>query len=458
MSILAIARNFNGNPNIVTMVTDDNLTAITTTGYWNLPTTVASVEQVQNGVWQWEPNDLVLINYSPELVGFFLFDPLNFSFDALAPNGGVADTLPSGEIFVGNAFNIATPVPMSGDIGIDNTGATAIQSGVIVNADVNASAAIAYSKLAALPSADILVGSAGNVATAVAMTGDIAISDTGVTAIQAGVIVNSEINAAAAIDFSKLATLAPANILVGSAGSVATSVAMSGDVTISDAGVTAIGAGVVVDANVNASAAIAFSKLASLPSADILVGSAGNVATAVSMSGDATLDNAGVLTIATGAVSGSKIANNAVDYAQLALEVSASATVALTAAQIKALYDTPVQLIAAPGVGKLVIIDSILWDIAFGTLQYTAGGVLAAQYGNAVHGLGPVASGTLDAASLNGVAASGFLSNDGIAGNLNVAASGSLNTAVYLSNQTADFATGDSTVNLYVRYRVVTPA
>ena len=107
------------------------------------------------------------------------------------------------------------------------------------------------------------------------------------------------------------------------------------------------------------------------------------------MSGDATLSNTGVLTIAAGAVSGSKIANNSVDYAQLAVDVAATATVTLTAAQIKALYDTPVQkLIAAPGSGKLILIDSILWDIAFGTLQYTAGGAIQAQYGNTVHGAG----------------------------------------------------------------------
>lgn len=195
-----------------------------------------------------------------------------------------------------------------------------------------------------------------------------------------------------------------------------------------------------------------------LSSGNIFVGNASNIATGVAMSGDGTLSNTGVLTIGAGAISGSKIANNAVDYAQLALDVGATTTVALTAAQIKALYDTPVLLVAAPGAGKLIIIDSILWDIAYGTTQYTAGGVLAAQYGNTVHGAGPVASGTLAAASLNAVAANGFLSNGGIAGGLNVTKTASLNTAVYLSNQTADFATGDSTANLYVRYRVVTPA
>ena len=155
-------------------------------------------------------------------------------------------TLPNGLIFVGNASNVATAVAMSGDITITNAGVTAIAAGVIVNADINAAAAIAFSKLAALPSAQILVGSAGNVATAVAMSGDVTISNAGVTAIAAGVIVNADISASAAIDFSKLAALTSGNILVGSAGNVATSVAMSGDITISNAGVTAIGAGKVL--------------------------------------------------------------------------------------------------------------------------------------------------------------------------------------------------------------------
>ena len=74
----------------------------------------------------------------------------------------------------------------------------------IVNADINASAAIAYSKLAALTSANIIVGSSANVATSVAATGDVTISNTGVTAIATGVIVNADINASAAIEGSKI--------------------------------------------------------------------------------------------------------------------------------------------------------------------------------------------------------------------------------------------------------------
>lgn len=162
----------------------------------------------------------------------------------------VALSLTDGKILIGNASNVAEEQAVTGDIAITNGGVTSISSGVIVNADVNASAAIAYSKLAALTSAHILVGSAGNVATDVAVTGDVTISNAGVTAIATGIIVNADINASAAVDFSKLATLTSGNVLVGSAGNVATSVAMAGDVTIVAAGTTTIGAGKVLESMV----------------------------------------------------------------------------------------------------------------------------------------------------------------------------------------------------------------
>lgn len=75
-------------------------------------------------------------------------------------------------------------------------------------------------------------------------------------------IVNADLSATAAIAFSKLAALDDGKILIGNASNVAVKNAITGDITLSNAGVVAIATGVIVDADVNASAAIAYSKLA----------------------------------------------------------------------------------------------------------------------------------------------------------------------------------------------------
>jgi hypothetical protein len=74
-------------------------------------------------------------------------------------------------------------------------------------------------------------------------------------------LIDANIDAAAAIAFSKLAALDSANILVGNGSNVATKVAVTGDVTISNAGVTAIGSSKVVTAMIN-NAAVTAAKLA----------------------------------------------------------------------------------------------------------------------------------------------------------------------------------------------------
>ncbi|OFZ28810.1 MAG: hypothetical protein A2622_06930, partial [Bdellovibrionales bacterium RIFCSPHIGHO2_01_FULL_40_29] len=119
-------------------------------------------------------------------------------------------------------------------------------------------------------------------------------------------------------------TLNSAQILVGSAGNVATAVSMSGDATLSNTGALTLansgataGSGytkVTVDAKgrvtvggyINATdvnTALGFTPITdALASGNMLIGNAGGVATAVAMSGDATISNAGALTLANTAV------------------------------------------------------------------------------------------------------------------------------------------------------------
>lgn len=108
-----------------------------------------------------------------------------------------------------------------------------------------------------------------------------------------------------------ISPLTDAHIFVGNAGNVATDVAVTGDVTISNTGVTAISALAVVNADISATAAIDFSKLATLTSGNILVGGAGNLPTQVTMSGDATISNTGVITVANSAITNAKTLDSA---------------------------------------------------------------------------------------------------------------------------------------------------
>ena len=72
-------------------------------------------------------------------------------------NNKMSTSLTSAYVFVGNGSNVATGVALTGDISIDNTGLTAIRSAVIVNADINGSAAITLSKLAPMAASMALV-------------------------------------------------------------------------------------------------------------------------------------------------------------------------------------------------------------------------------------------------------------------------------------------------------------
>jgi len=100
--------------------------------------------------------------------------------------------------------NVDGTVITTGDTG--TVTGTMLANGTIQNVDIKSDAAIAYSKLAALTSAQILVGNGSNVATGVAVTGDISINNAGLTAIASGVIVDGDISGSAAITGSKIAT------------------------------------------------------------------------------------------------------------------------------------------------------------------------------------------------------------------------------------------------------------
>ena len=138
--------------------------------------------------------------------------------------------------------------------------------------------------------------------------------------------------------------------------------------------------------------------------------------------------------------------NNLVQYA----------SVAITAAEFNGMYAAPKLLIAAPGANKQIIVDQMELVMTFVSAQYAAGGVVAAQYDNTVHGGGVLATASEAAADFTGAAASTTFRQSG---SLAVAPfSTSVNKGVYLSNATAAFTTGDSTFVAKIHYRIVATA
>lgn len=171
--------------------------------------------------------------------------------------------LNDGEIIVGNASDVSAAIDTDtiGDIAADHAAGLTIKSGVITNAQVNASAAIARTKIASgtadrviindgtgvlselsLTSGQIVVGSAGAAPSAATVSGDITLSSTGDAQIAAGAIVNADVNASAAIDLSKLAALTVSKVAVTDAGGVITTAAYApGDVVLRDGSVSLTG-------------------------------------------------------------------------------------------------------------------------------------------------------------------------------------------------------------------------
>ena len=192
-----------------------------------------------------------------------------------------------------------------------------IADGAIVNADVNASAAIALSKLASGTSAQVVLANSSGVPTYTTLSGDVTVSNTGVTAIGSGkvtsdmiadgAIVNADVNSAAAIALSKLASGTSAQVVVANSSGIPTYTTLSGDVTVSNTGVTTIGSskvtsamivdGTIVNGDVSSTAAISLSKLASGTSAQVVLANSSGVPTYTTLSGDVTVSDTGVTAI-----------------------------------------------------------------------------------------------------------------------------------------------------------------
>lgn len=275
-----------------------------------------------------------------------------------------AFSLQDGYIFVGNSSNQAIGVSVSGDITLSNTGSTSITNNAITTNKI-ANDAVNGTKISiaseangslmyfngtdwinlgagssgqvltisggvpswqagtglsnALNSANIFVGNASNIATGVAMTGDVVINNSGVTTINTSAVTSGKIadgtivevdiadNAIStnkmqdgSVTSTKLANDAVGNLSIQS-NSISEGKLQNGSVTI----------------NKIADGAVSPTKL-SLDNGKILVGDNSGLGKSVTMSGDATINNTGALVIADNAITATKISSGVITSAHLA--------------------------------------------------------------------------------------------------------------------------------------------
>jgi hypothetical protein len=93
---------------------------------------------------------------------------------------------------VNNAGNAVEFVELSGDVTINATGVSAIGTNKVLTAMIN-DANVTLAKLEAVTSARLIVGNASNRPTAVDVTGDVHINNTGVTTIQTDAVTETKI-------------------------------------------------------------------------------------------------------------------------------------------------------------------------------------------------------------------------------------------------------------------------
>jgi hypothetical protein len=132
--------------------------------------------------------------------------------------------------------------------------------------------------------------------------------------------------------------------------------------------------------------------------------------------------------------------------------MTTSVTVPIPNAQVLTLFSVGTSLLVpAQGVGTLVVIDDIVIENLFLTAAFTAGGAIQANYGSA--SVAVPASATVAATFLTGPVANQVIKVGGVLGSL--LSSAVLNTGIYLTCATANFATGAGSLMCYVRYHVL---
>jgi hypothetical protein len=144
-------------------------------------------------------------------------------------------------------------------------------------------------------------------------------------------------------------------------------------------------------------------------------------------------------------------------------DVRATATVALTQAEIIGMYAAPKQLVAAPAAGEVISVEAIEILHTYSTTQYAGGGACKVQYDSTVNGAGTAISADIDAvvkaaSTTNTMNRLGSTILPVAAAGVDMAAAGIVAKGVFLSNASGAYSAGNAgnVLKLRITYRVVT--
>lgn len=128
-------------------------------------------------------------------------------------------------------------------------------------------------------------------------------------------------------------------------------------------------------------------------------------------------------------------------------------SVALTAAQINALYTTSIEVVPAIP-GKAIILDSFTFDLTGTATQFAGGGVVNLQYDSTANGAGTTLHADIAATVIT--AATARVITQRIPKDLSAIATASIvGKGVYIGAKTAVFTTGTGTAVCKVTYHTV---
>jgi hypothetical protein len=130
-----------------------------------------------------------------------------------------------------------------------------------------------------------------------------------------------------------------------------------------------------------------------------------------------------------------------------------SKTVALAAADLIAMYTTPVQVVA-PVAGFNIIVDSVDFDITRTSTAFTGGGVVAVQYANTANGAGTATHATIAATVVTGAAGRTVTARIPVVQS-DIATASITGIGLFISNATAAFAAGTGTASVVVKYHLL---